>query len=109
MYDINVMLLVYQQPEEEEGVDEPDSDRRADEEMKELAFQQAYVWGVQHRVMVNHSVVLMCLRLLPLGLTVRCVPLCPRTSLHSKGDSSKWPTSAPHWLRGGSRATVTIW
>ena len=33
--------------------------RAADEEMKELAFQQAYVYvcGVQHRVTVNHCVV----------------------------------------------------
>ena len=49
---MNVVFLVYQQPEEEEGVDEPDLDRRADEEMKELAFQQAYVGGVQHHVTI---------------------------------------------------------
>ena len=84
--------------------DQTDSERRADEEAKELAFQQAYVcvivmyYGERLSSDIHVHVNILSL---PLGLTVHCVPLCLRTSLLSRGGSSSLSTTAPPWHRGG--------
>ena len=87
--------------------DQTDSERRADEEAKELAFQQAYVCVIVMAVLSLYcgerlsSDVHVNILSLPLGLTAHCVPLCLRTSLLSRGGSSSLSTTAPPWHRGG--------